>query len=196
MRPQIIILYYSRNGGTQLLADAIAQGVMQAGGDALLRTIDGTSGEPASARDLTLDADELTHCDGLIMGSPVRFGHMASSLQQFWETTSSVWLKGQLQGKPAAVFTSGSSLHSGQESTLLAMGVPLLHHGMLLCGIPYTEPAIQQTQSGGSPYGASHVSHGRHTQLSEHEYQAANALGKRVTYAAAALKPTQQQGQI
>ena len=195
MRPQIIVLYYSRNGGTQKLADAIATGITQAGGDALLRTV-AAAGEPASARDLTLEPDELGPCDGLVMGSPVRFGHMASALQQFWERTSSVWLKGQLQGKPAAVFTSGSSMHSGQESTLLAMGVPLLHHGMMLCGIPYTEPAIQQTQSGGSPYGASHVSHQQQTKLSEHEYQAAVALGKRVTYAATALKPLQQQGKL
>lgn len=195
MRPQIIVLYYSRNGGTQKLADAIANGITQAGGDALLRTV-AAAGEPASARDLALEPDELGPCDGLVMGSPVRFGHMASALQQFWERTSSVWLKGQLQGKPAAVFTSGSSMHSGQESTLLAMGVPLLHHGMMLCGIPYTEPAIQQTQSGGSPYGASHVSHQQQSTLSEHEYQAAVALGKRVTYAASALKPLQQQGKI
>jgi NAD(P)H dehydrogenase (quinone) len=195
MRPQIIVLYYSRNGSTQRLADAIASGITQAGGDALLRTVSGP-GEPASARDLTLEPEELSQCDGLIMGSPVRFGHMASALQQFWEGTSSVWLKGQLQGKPAAVFTSGSSMHSGQESTLLAMGVPLLHHGMLLCGIPYTEPAIQQTQTGGSPYGASHVTHYNPNKLSEHEQQAAVALGKRVTYSAAALKTAQLQGQL
>src|SRR5690554_3752344 len=114
MRPQILILYYSRNGGTQRLADAIAHGVAQAGGDALLRTVAG-AGDPASTRDLAIEVDELAQCDGLILGSPVRFGHMASALQQFWETTSSVWLKGQLQSKPAAVFTSGSSMHSGQE---------------------------------------------------------------------------------
>lgn len=192
MQPQIIVLYYSRNGSTQKLADAIAQGISLAGGEALLRTVAGP-GEPASARDLTIETDELATCDGLVLGSPIRFGHMASALQQFWETTSSVWLKGELQGKPAGVFTSGSSMHSGQESTLLAMGVPLLHHGMMLCGIPYTEPAIQQTQSGGSPYGASHVTH-HQSQLSEHEYQLAVALGKRITVAAKALKPQQQQG--
>lgn len=195
MRPQILILYYSRSGGTQRLADAIAHGVTQAGGDALLRTVTGP-GEPASARDLPLELDELSQCDGLVLGSPVRFGHMASALQQFWETTSTVWLKGQLQGKPAAVFTSGSSMHSGQESTLLAMGVPLLHHGMVLCGIPYTEPAIQQTQSGGSPYGASHVSHSHNNSLSEHEWQAAVALGERITVAANALYPARTKGTL
>lgn len=195
MTPQILILYYSRNGATQRLADAIATGVQQAAGDAIMRSVT-AAGEPASQRDLAIDPDELAQCDGLIMGSPVRFGHMASALQQFWEQTSAAWLKGQLQGKPAAVFTSGSSMHSGQESTLLAMGVPLLHHGMLLCGIPYTEPAIQQTTAGGSPYGASHVEQGHGKQLSEHEYQAAVALGKRLTYAAKALKTAREQGTL
>lgn len=195
MTPTILILYYSRHGATQNLADAIATGVVRAGGEPLLRTVTGP-GSPASARDLAITKEDLTHCDGLIMGSPVRFGHMASALQQFWETTSDSWLRGELQGKPAGIFTSGSSLHSGQETTLLSMGVALLHHGMLLCGIPYTEPAIQQTQAGGSPYGASHVEHGRGKQLTEHEVQAAAALGKRVTVAAKALKNVHEQGLI
>lgn len=195
MTPKILVFYYSRNGATQQLADAIATGVQQAHGDALLRTVS-AGGEPASNRDLNIEVDDLAQCDGLIMGSPVRFGHMASGLQQFWEQTSATWLKGQLQGKPAAVFTSGSSMHSGQESTLLAMGVPLLHHGMLLCGIPYTEPAIQQTTTGGSPYGASHVEHGQGNKLSTHEYQAAVALGKRVTHAARALITERKQGNL
>ncbi|MDX1525305.1 MAG: flavodoxin domain-containing protein [Pseudidiomarina maritima] len=183
---QIIILYYSRNGSTQLLADAIAAGVEQTGAVALLRTV-AAPGEPASARDLELSADELNQCDGLILGSPIRFGHMSAHLQQFWETTAGAWLKGSLQDKPAAVFTSGSSMHSGQESTLLAMAVPLLHHGMMLCGIPYTEPAIQSTQTGGSPYGASHVGHAA-TALSKDEYACAIALGRRVASLAITLK--------
>lgn len=195
MMPQILILYYSRNGATQRLADAIASGVVQAGGEPLLRTVAGP-GEPASARDLMVEPSDLSLCDGLIMGSPVRFGHMASALQQFWETSSPQWLRGELQGKPAGVFTSGSSMHSGQEATLLSMGVPLLHHGMLLCGIPYTEPAIQQTQAGGAPYGASHVEHGRSPHLSEHELQIAITLGQRVTAAAQALKSSREQGLI
>jgi len=195
MSANIIILYYSRHGATQALADALADGVIKAGGEPLLRTVTG-AGEPASQRDLTIDKDELKQCDGLILGSPVRFGHMASALQQFWEQTSISWLKGELEGKPAAVFTSGSSMHSGQESTLLSMGVPLLHHGMVLCGIPYTEPAIQQTTSGASPYGASHVEHGHGKQLTEHEYQAAVALGKRVTVVATALKTAREQGTL
>ncbi len=184
---RVLILYYSRNGATQQLADAIAAGITQTGAEAVLRTV-AAAGEPASARDLELDVDELAECDALIMGSPVRFGHMASALQRFWESTSAAWLKGTLQDKPAAVFTSGGSMHSGQESTLLAMGVPLLHHGMVLCGIPYTEPAIQQTQSGGSPYGASHVASQHATMLTSHERDCALALGKRVALAAAALK--------
>ncbi|WP_404407512.1 NAD(P)H-dependent oxidoreductase [Pseudidiomarina marina] len=195
MSASIIILYYSRSGATQTLADAIADGVLKAGGEPLMRTVTG-AGDPASQRDLEISQDELKQCDGLILGSPVRFGHMASALQQFWEQTSVTWLKGELEGKPAAVFTSGSSMHSGQESTLLSMGVPLLHHGMLLCGIPYTEPAIQQTQSGASPYGASHVEHGHGKQLTEHEYQAAVALGQRVTVAAFALKTARTQGKL
>lgn len=194
MSVKILVLYFSRNGATQSLADAIATGIEQAQGEAVLRSV-AAAGEPASNRDLAIEVNELASCDGLIMGSPVRFGHMASALQQFWEGTTSAWLKGELQGKPAGVFTSGSSMHSGQESTLLAMGVPLLHHGMLLCGIPYTEPAIQQTQSGGSPYGASHVGH--HSQnLSEHEISAAKALGMRVTHAARALQSANQQGNL
>ncbi|PHR65898.1 flavodoxin family protein [Pseudidiomarina marina] len=195
MSASIIILYYSRSGATQTLADAIADGVLKAGGEPLMRTVTG-AGDPASQRDLEISQDELKQCDGLILGSPVRFGHMASALQQFWEQTSVTWLKGELEGKPAAVFTSGSSMHSGQESTLLSMGVPLLHHGMLLCGIPYTEPAIQQTQSGASPYGASHVEHGHGKHLTEHEYQAAVALGQRVTVAAFALKTARTQGKL
>lgn len=195
MSASILILYYSRGGATQALADAIADGVLKAGGEPLMRTVAGM-GDPASQRDVEISQDELKHCDGLILGSPVRFGHMASALQQFWEQTSVTWLKGELEGKPAAVFTSGSSMHSGQESTLLSMGVPLLHHGMLLCGIPYTEPAIQQTQSGASPYGASHVEHGHGKNLTEHEYQAAVALGHRVTMVASALNTAREQGNL
>lgn len=184
---RILILYYSRGGQTQQLADAIARGVAKTGAEPLLRTVNAAQ-QPASDRDLTVDRDDLAQCDGLIMGSPTRFGHMASALQQFWETTSSDWLKGILVDKPAAVFTSSASLHGGQETTLLSMAVPLLHHGMILCGIPYTVPAIQQTEGGGSPYGASHVEHTSGKQLSRAEIEAAEALGTRVAKCAQQLK--------
>ena len=187
MTATIVILYYSRNGATQQLADAIAEGVTQSGAEALLRTVS-SGGDPASQRDLDIHLDDLARCDGLIMGSPTRFGHMASALQQFWESSSSSWLRGVLVDKPAAVFTSSSSMHGGQESTLLSMMVPLLHHGMVITGIPYTVPAIQSTAAGGTPYGASHVEHAAGQQLSGDERSAATALGLRVGRLAQQLK--------
>lgn len=189
MSSRILILYYSRNGATQQLADAIAQGVEKAGAEAVLRTVEGP-GEPKSSRDLTVDVDDLSTCDGLILGSPTRFGHMASALQQFWERTSTEWLRGVLVDKPAAVFTSSSSMHGGQESTLLSLAVPLLHHGMILCGIPYTEPGLQQTSGGGSPYGASHVEHADKSGsgISAVERDLAVALGTRVARIALQLQ--------
>ena len=189
----ILILYYSRNGATQALADAIATGVESAGAEALLRTVSGNNDDAASERDIVVNDLDLQHCDGLIVGSPTRFGHMASSLQRFWESTSRDWLKGNLEDKPGAVFTSTGSQHGGQESTLLTLALPLLHHGMLLTGIPYSEPALQQTRDGGSPYGASHVAHddgasGGKVSLSEHEYRCAKQLGYRVASIAQRLK--------
>ncbi|WP_258240501.1 NAD(P)H:quinone oxidoreductase [Pseudidiomarina homiensis] len=184
---RIIILYYSRNGATQQLADAIANGVSKTGAEPLLRTV-ACEGDAACQRDLVIDADDLADCAGLIMGSPTRFGHMYSGLQKFWEQTSRDWLKGALVDKPAAVFTSSSSMHGGQESTLLAMGVPLLHHGMVLMGIPYTAPELQQTDAGGSPYGASHVEHAAGANLNHYESKLAEQLGERVARAALKLQ--------
>lgn len=182
----IIILYYSRNGSTQQLADAIANGVRKAGAEPLLRTV--TSDDAAaSARDLVLTSDELAQCDGLVLGSPTRFGHMYSGLQQFWEQTSKEWLRGALVDKPAAAFTSSSSMHGGQESTLLSMMVPLLHHGMMILGLPYTEPELQQTTAGGTPYGASHVEHAAGSRLNKHELRLAEQLGRRIAKAALRL---------
>jgi NAD(P)H dehydrogenase (quinone) len=181
---QVLILYYSRGGATQQLADAIAEGVASAGGEAVLRTVN-TASDAASERDLDVSNDDLEQCDALILGSPTRFGHMASGLQKFWEGTSSQWLSATLADKPGAVFTSSSSLHGGQESTLLSLALPLLHHGMLLVGLPYSEPALHKTESGGSPYGASHVDGSG--KLTEHERQLATALGKRVASAAQKL---------
>lgn len=183
---RIIILYYSRNGATQQLADAIANGVSKAGAEPVLRTVN-CDGDAACLRDLVIETEELADCAGLIMGSPTRFGHMYSGLQKFWEQTSRDWLKGSLVDKPAAVFTSSGSMHGGQESTLLAMGVPLLHQGMLLLGIPYTAPELQKTDAGGSPYGASHVEHAAGQKLTSHEKSLAEQLGERVAKTALKL---------
>lgn len=182
---RIVILYFSRGGSTQRLADAIAEGITQAGATPLLRTVASDS-DAASSRDLAIVRDDLANCDGLILGSPTRFGHMASALQRFWESTSSDWLKGVLINKPGAVFTSTSSLHGGQESTLLCLSLPLLHHGMLLTGVPYSEPSLHGKNAGGSPYGAT-VFNDSGT-LSQAERETATALGRRVATIARACR--------
>ncbi|WP_246749402.1 flavodoxin family protein, partial [Vibrio cholerae] len=147
----IVVLYYSRHGSTQALARQIARGVESVEGcQALLRTVaelDGT----ASNSDPYLSLDELKQCDGLALGSPVWFGNMAAPLKHFWDQTTPLWLSGALIDKPACVFTSSSTLHGGQETTQQSMMLPLLHHGMLILGIPYSEPALHTTQSGGTP---------------------------------------------
>lgn len=195
---KILILYYSRNGSTAALARAIARGVDSvAGCEAVLRTVPSVSAnceQTAPAIPATgapyCEASDLRDCDGLVLGSPTRFGNMAAPLKYFIDSTSGLWLSGALVGKPAAVFTSTSSLHGGQESTLLTMMLPLLHHGMLLMGIPYTESALTTTQTGGTPYGASHVaSAGTDTKrLSSEEQTLAESLGARIAHAAYRLK--------
>lgn len=182
---QVLILYFSRGGATQQLADAIAEGVVQAGADVLVRTVT-SDDSAASARDIRVTTADLQRCDALILGSPTRFGHMASALQKFWEQTSNDWLKGVLINKPGAVFTSTSSLHGGQESTLLTLALPLLHHGMLLTGVPYSIPSIHGEQAGGSPYGASLLN--RDGRLQANERQTAHALGYRVAKLATACR--------
>lgn len=182
---QVIILYFSRGGATQRLADAIAEGVTAAGGEPLLRTVN-SDADAASARDMVIERDELTRCDALLLGSPTRFGHMASALQKFWESTSNDWLKGVLINKPGAVFTSTSSLHGGQETTLLSLALPLLHHGMLLTGVPYSQPSVHGRDGGGSPYGASFLND--RTSLTSSEQQTAFALGRRVCQIATACR--------
>ncbi|AAF95311.1 TPA: NAD(P)H:quinone oxidoreductase [Vibrio cholerae] len=182
----IVVLYYSRHGSTQALARQIARGVESVEGcQALLRTVaelDGT----ASNSDPYLSLDELKQCDGLALGSPVWFGNMAAPLKHFWDQTTPLWLSGALIDKPACVFTSSSTLHGGQETTQQSMMLPLLHHGMLILGIPYSEPALHTTQSGGTPYGASHV-HQQKT-LSSEEAELARQLGKRLAHVAKQLK--------
>ena len=160
----ILVLYYSRNGATRKLAEFIAQGVNSVSGcDASLRTVPAVSTvTEATAPGIPPDGApyvelrDLEQCAGLALGSPTRFGNMASAMKYFWDGTASQWLSGTLAGKPACVFTSTGSLHGGQESTLLSMMTPLFHHGMLLLGLPYTQPELMTTASGGTPYGASH----------------------------------------
>jgi NAD(P)H dehydrogenase (quinone) len=162
---EILILYYSRHGATAEMARLIARGVEEVSGvTARLRTVPEVSTVCEATQDSVppegapyVSTADLAECDGLILGSPTRFGNMAAPMKYFLDTTSTLWMGGKLIGKPASVFTSTSSLHGGQESTLLSMMLPLLHHGMLLMGVPYSETTLLHTQSGGTPYGASHL---------------------------------------
>lgn len=187
---EILVLYYSRNGSTATMARAIARGVESvAGCAARLRTV-----PPVSAQtEATLppipesgppycELEDLKECAGLVLGSPTRFGNMAAPLKQFIDSTSGLWLSGALVGKPGAVFTSTGSLHGGQETTLLSMMLPLIHHGMVLVGLPYSEPQLSTTVSGGTPYGASHHAGvaGSPRAPSADELALAEALGRRV----------------
>jgi NAD(P)H dehydrogenase (quinone) len=192
----ILVLYYSRHGATRLLAEALANGVEGVdGARARVRTVPSVStvvtaaAPPVPATGAPyVELSDLEECGGLALGSPTRFGNMAAPLKHFFDATSGLWLSGALAGKPAAVFTSTSSMHGGQETTLLSMMLPLLHHGMLLLGIPYTEPDLAGTASGGTPYGASHLGrHGAPVALTDEERRLANALGARLARAALAL---------
>jgi len=193
----ILILYYSRHGSVRKLAEMIAQGVESVPGcDARLRTVPAVSTvTEATAPEVPLDGapyvelQDLEECDGLALGSPTRFGNMAAAMKYFWDGTSAQWLSGTLSGKPACVFTSTGSQHGGQESTLLTMMVPLLHHGMMVMGLPYTHPELMTTTSGGSPYGASHWSglDGKKP-FTEDEKRLAIAMGRRLAETAAKLR--------
>lgn len=193
----ILILYYSQSGHVKQMAEQIARGVGKvAGCQAVLRTVPKVSAVCEATEDsippeghLYASNDDLRQCDALILGSPTRFGNMAAALKYFIDGSSDLWLSGTLAGKPAAVFTATGSLHGGQETTLQSMMLPLLHHGMLICGLPYSEAALMQTQTGGTPYGPSHVA-GSDNQnpLSGHETQLCQALGKRVAELAVKLK--------
>jgi NAD(P)H dehydrogenase (quinone) len=186
---EILILYYSRHGAVKEMAQLIARGVEQVPGiSARLRTVPAVSAVSEAVEPSMPDSGapyaelkDLEECVGLALGSPTRFGNMAAPLKYFLDSTSGLWLKGALNGKPAAVFTSTGSMHGGQETTLISMALPLLHHGMLLVGIPYTEAALNSTTSGGTPYGASHVAGltGERA-ITEDEKQLCIALGKRL----------------
>jgi NAD(P)H dehydrogenase (quinone) len=184
----ILILYYSRGGSVAALARQIARGVEEAGLQARLRTVPTVAPNTQTAAPAVpeegapyVDKKDLHECSGLILGSPTRFGNMAAPVKYFIDTLGAEWASGALVGKPAAVFTSTASMHGGQESTLLSMMTPLFHHGMLLVGIPYTEAVLSTTQTGGTPYGASHVAGGHDdAKLSADEMHLARALGRRI----------------
>ena len=197
--PYILILYYTRYGAVGKMARGVARGVESVAGiEARLRTVapiatqkdeapPGDAGDGAPQATLS----DLEHCAGLALGSPTRFGNMAAPLKHFLDQTGGLWINAALAGKPAGVFTSSASPHGGQESTLLTMMVPLLHHGMLICGLPYSEPQLTTTTGGGTPYGASHVA-GRDSNLplSDDEIALCRALGRRLAEAALKLTGT------
>ena len=184
---QILILYYSRNGATAEMARQMARGVEEVDGmQALLRTVPPVSPTCEATQPPVPDSgapyaseEELSECDGLLLGSPTRFGNMAAPMKHFLDTTSRLWMSGTLIGKPAGVFTSTASLHGGQESTLLSMMLPLMHHGMLIVGVPYSETALLHTRSGGTPYGTSHLA-GSDSKLplSDEEKQICHSQGR------------------
>lgn len=193
---EILVLYYSRKGSTAELARQVCRGVESVpGSHARLRTVPEvqvTTAEPAMAVPAEgppyATMDDLQQCAGLILGSPTRFGNMAAPLKHFIDSTSALWISGALVNKPAAVFTSTQTMHGGQESTLLSMMLPLLHHGMYLVGLPFTEAALNDTRSGGTPYGASHVANATVISLSDNEKILAQRLGERVARLALQLK--------
>jgi NAD(P)H dehydrogenase (quinone) len=193
----ILILYYSRHGATRKLAELIAQGVESVPGcDARLRTVPAVSTvTEATEPDIPangapyVEVQDLEECAGLALGSPTRFGNMASAMKYFWDGTAPQWLSGALSGKPACVFTSTGSMHGGQESTLLSMMLPLLHHGMVLLGLPYTQPQLMTSSTGGSPYGATHWAGINGDQaISDDTRALAIALGQRLAHTAQKLQ--------
>ena len=187
--PYILVLYYSRQGATEKLAQLIGRGIEDnAKFEAKIRTVPPVSPdtEPSSSRVPTEGAifcsqDDLRNCKGLAIGSPTRFGNMSASLKYFIDCTSSIWVSGDLINRPFVTFTSSNSLHGGQESTLLTMAIPMLHHGMIYCGIPFSEPSLNRTRTGGSPYGATHFAGSNdNLEISEDEHSSCIAAGKRL----------------
>ncbi|STX52612.1 flavoprotein WrbA (Trp repressor binding protein) [Legionella busanensis] len=196
MKPYILVLFYSRNGATAQLAQYIARGIESiAGIEARIRTVPPVSTVCEATEKAIPDAgapyatlEDLRYCSGLALGSPTRFGNMAAPLKYFLDSTTALWLTGELTNKPACVFTSTSTIHGGQETTLTSMMLPLLHHGMILVGIPYTEPVLNTTKTGGSPYGMSHVAGVDNSYpISDDEMILAKQLGKRLAYIALQL---------
>ena len=196
MMKEILVLYYSRYGAVKEMAQLVARGVEQVPGMAArLRTVPRVSTTCEAIEPTVPDSgapyaelSDLAECAGVALGSPTRFGNMAAPMKYFWDSTSDLWLKGALSGKPAAVFTSTASLHGGQETTLVSMMLPLLHHGMVIVGLPYTEPDLLLTTSGGTPYGPSHVAGaGNDRAVTDAEKRLCLALGRRLAGIAAKL---------
>ncbi|TVS16555.1 MAG: NAD(P)H:quinone oxidoreductase [Gammaproteobacteria bacterium] len=191
----MLVLYYSVHGSTASMARQVARGVEAGGAEAVLRTVPKVApvtevAAPGIPEDgaLYCTLDDLTSCHGVAFGSPTRFGNMAAPLKYFVDSTSGLWVEGAMEGKPAAVFTSTASLHGGQETTLLSMMLPLLHHGMVLVGLPYSESALHRTAHGGTPYGASHHAGSDHAELRPDEAELCRALGSRLATLAQRLR--------
>ncbi|MEN8292489.1 NAD(P)H:quinone oxidoreductase [Acinetobacter radioresistens] len=197
MQAYILVLYYSKYGSTRDMAHLIANGIEATGINVKIRTVpqlatvvtEAAPSIPAEG-DIYCTLDELANCSGLALGSPTRFGNMASEMKYFWDQTTSLWLSGALHNKPACVFSSSGSMHGGQESTLLSMLPPLFHHGMMIIGLSNDHPALSNTKSGGTPYGATHVSGPRHDQgLTQEEKDLCFAQGKKLGEIALKLQP-------
>jgi NAD(P)H dehydrogenase (quinone) len=186
---KVLVLYYSAGGSVRRMAELIAEGVERvSGAEAQVRTVRKDGAAPADGPP-ACELSELEACAGLALGSPTRFGNMAAPMKAFWDATGPLWLKGALAGKPACVFTSTGAMHGGQESTLLSMMLPLLHHGMLVSGIPYTQPELNATRSGGTPYGASHFAGvADDLPISDHERTLCIAQGRRLAELAVKLR--------
>ena len=190
MNKEILVLYYSLHGSVKALAEIVARGIEHQGGVmARIRTVPKISAVSEAVEDSIpssgapyAELRDLEECIGIAMGSPTRFGNMAAPLKYFLDSTSGLWMKGSLNGKPATLFTSTASMHGGQETTLISMMLPLLHHGMVIVGLPYTEPELSSTTSGGTPYGASHVAGiTGDNAISESERKLAFAQGRRIS---------------
>ena len=194
--PEILVLYYSQGGAVKEMAQLIARGVESiTGAKARIRTVpkvsancEATESDIPASGDPYVELSDLQECIGLALGSPTRFGNMAASMKYFLDGTAGLWLKGTLIGKPAAVFTSSGSMHGGNETTLITMMLPLMHHGMLIVGLPYSEPELSNTQSGGTPYGASHIGGAMDDRpITADEKKLCIALGKRLAETALKL---------
>lgn len=188
MQPYVLVLYYSKYGSTKEMAHLIANGIESTGMAVKIRTVpnlatvvtEAAASIPAEG-DIYCTLEDLQYCSGLALGSPTRFGNMASEMKYFWDQTTSLWLSGALHDKPACVFTASGSMHGGQESTLLTMLPPLFHHGMMIMGLTNAHAALSNTKTGGTPYGVSHVSGPRHDQqLSQDEKTLCEAQGRRL----------------
>ncbi|GAB4393767.1 MAG: NAD(P)H:quinone oxidoreductase [Gammaproteobacteria bacterium] len=194
--PYILVLYYSLHGATLKMAQHVVHGIESTELEARLRTVPPVSSNCEATTPSVPDEgapyvtlDDLSECAGLALGSPTRFGNMTAAMKYFWDSTSRLWLAGKLIDKPAGVFTSTSSLHGGQESTLISMMLPLLHHGMMILGVPYSEPSLTATTTGGTPYGPSHWAGTENKYpISEHEQQLCYALGRRIALTAMNLQ--------